>query len=648
MPRSKYSRFTAEQALRRIWEESDNEDTESGKSSKSSEAKTSESSVSDDNERSEEDSSPADPCAEEVSGTGDNNQTNQLRGKGRCRVPSRGRRMSISRDQAAVHHATEVTEQVAPFQGNEAAGNNATMQVVVNEITWNELALTDLLLPKEENFNQTSGPNMSALQGCDTPLEFFRMLFDDVILNFLVTEINNYAARKCSVTNPPRRRSLFINWTSTDKEEILLFVAIVFNMGLHPRPRVLDYWRTDHVSRHDWFPSMMKRERFQALFHTMLHASSVDAERSEKIKQFFDLAVAKFQSSFYPYKNVSCDESGVRFKGRTKYLRYNPQKPDKWHLQIFSLCCSLTGYLWNAFPDFGAETDFPSAGNETCMTEKVVIKLCSGLRNGHHVYVDRYYTSVNLANQLQKKGLELTGTVSVNRRSLPAAVKTVKLDRFESKFWQDDSQNMTLCAWRDKKAKKNVVVLSTCHHNEVVSRKRKRETLSIPEMVSCYNDRMGGVDRFNQLLGYYSIVRRKTYKWWKKIFFWLLEAFLVNSFILFCTTKNSQMNLVDFKRQLVTSLTAVDPQAVPIIIQAVSRPAPHYGHRRESDIDARFSKKPHLVDQGDRTRDCRVCSNRSSGTRHETRFYCTTCPDVPHLHPNTCFVRYHTLRNYRL
>jgi hypothetical protein len=43
---------------------------------------------------------------------------------------------------------------------------------------------------------------------------------------------------------------------------------------------------------------------------------------------------------------------------------------------------------------------------------------------------------------------------------------------------------------------------------------------------------MGGVDVSDQYVSSYSFIR-KSKKWWRKMFFWLLEVAVVNSFILY-------------------------------------------------------------------------------------------------------------------
>ena len=49
-----------------------------------------------------------------------------------------------------------------------------------------------------------------------------------------------------------------------------------------------------------------------------------------------------------------------------------------------------------------------------------------------------------------------------------------------------------------------------------------------PTAVQEYNDYMSVVDKSDQLLQYYSM-NRKTAKWWKKLFFHLLQVCLINA-----------------------------------------------------------------------------------------------------------------------
>ena len=51
-------------------------------------------------------------------------------------------------------------------------------------------------------------------------------------------------------------------------------------------------------------------------------------------------------------------------------------------------------------------------------------------------------------------------------------------------------------------------------------------------MIVDYNTYMLGVDKLDQMMSYYSFLH-KTVKWWRKVFFWILEVATVNAYIIY-------------------------------------------------------------------------------------------------------------------
>ena len=105
-----------------------------------------------------------------------------------------------------------------------------------------------------------------------------------------------------------------------------------------------------------------------------------------------------------------------------------------------------------------------------------------------------------------------------------------------------------LLAWMDKRI---VFMLSTKYSNNMVDiqtrlvvllmfvyvvitfySRGKSRVVKKPEVVAEYNQFMLGVDKIDQMMSYYSFVR-KSIKWWRKVFFWLLDLSVVNSFIIY-------------------------------------------------------------------------------------------------------------------
>ena len=48
---------------------------------------------------------------------------------------------------------------------------------------------------------------------------------------------------------------------------------------------------------------------------------------------------------------------------------------------------------------------------------------------------------------------------------------------------------------------------------------------------------MNGCDRLDQLVSYYNNLSRKTGKWWKRIFTWVIEVCQTYAYIIYCLTQ---------------------------------------------------------------------------------------------------------------
>lgn len=64
------------------------------------------------------------------------------------------------------------------------------------------------------------------------------------------------------------------------------------------------------------------------------------------------------------------------------------------------------------------------------------------------------------------------------------------------------------------------------------NREGRKEEVKCPKAIADYNTYMGGVDRFDQLMSSYT-VSWKSRRWWMKIFYYLLDCAIVNSYIVY-------------------------------------------------------------------------------------------------------------------
>ena len=335
----------------------------------------------------------------------------------------------------------------------------------------------------------------------------FGLLLSDDLLDYLVDMINSFAEYRISISLPAKKRSMFYNWQPVDKYEMLKFIAVLVAMGLDKRPSVKDYWTEFPSFYCNWYHQLFRRERFEHIYHSMMHASEVDAVSKEKIEPFMNRVIKNFQAAFYPYEDVAIDEMVVGYKGRWKYKMYNPSKPSKFHIKTFGLCNSMTGYTCNVLVYYGVDTSY---NHELDGSAEKVFDY-----QGHHVFADRGYTTYSLVDFLSNKGFYYTGTVAANRVNFLPQLKTLKLCHTKMKYYR--SEDGVVCVtWKDKKSakkseKKSVIAVSTKYQPEnvvVVSRHNKRTVK--PVLIHRYNQSMNGCDRVDQMLSYYSSFDRKT------------------------------------------------------------------------------------------------------------------------------------------
>lgn len=524
-----------------------------------------------------------------------------------------------------------------------AAPAAAAAAVVSDDEDWDEVG-EDTELPPAHRFIPNKPPGLQAnLNDESSVIDCFSELFNDAILDSLRKTINEYAAAKITQNLPARKKSIAYNWTPITKSEVCKLLAVLIAMGITKKPSIKSYWSTDSVLETRWYASMFTRDRFEAIYHTMLHASEAGAQGKDKIEPFLLQLIENFQGAFYPFQDLAIDEMVIGYKGTWANKQYNASKPSKYHIKTFGLCDSITGYVYNILTYFGKNTSYnPALDKDSGEAVKVFEYLLQNVGSGHHVFADRYYTTLKLLNHLKGKRLYYTGTVQTNRVGFPKVIrkKTLKLQHRESKVFRSKDGGHLTVAWRDKKANKYVIVTTSKSNAKPIEVRRRRETLTMPTLIHQYNKCMNGCDRLDQSVSYYCQYNRKTIKWWKRIFLWLLEVTQVNSFILYQLSHPDQkLTLLQFKKHLISQLCLKATEYRDYVPPSVSK----RGRPYEVPTFNRLSQAPHLVELRPMDRNCEVCSTPAN--RKRTNYGCITCGTF--LHPKDCFRIYHTQVEYK-
>ncbi|GFN96483.1 PiggyBac transposable element-derived protein 4-like [Plakobranchus ocellatus] len=213
----------------------------------------------------------------------------------------------------------------------------------------------------------------------------FAILIGEII-TFIIDSTNTYAVALCQRNRPARRYSVFLDFQPVTRNEFLRFLAVLLAMGLNPRRSVRSFRSNKPHEHTPWFAHRVPQKRFEALYHTFLHAAGANAEEQEKIEPFLSKLTQAFQAAFYPGKELCINEMVSGFHSHWKYKQFNASKPSKYHIKTFGLCDSKTGYVVNLFTYYGANTGYhPDLDPKAVQAIKVFEKLLRPLEKSHHI-----------------------------------------------------------------------------------------------------------------------------------------------------------------------------------------------------------------------------------------------------------------------
>lgn len=223
---------------------------------------------------------------------------------------------------------------------------------------------------------------------------------------------------------------------------------------------------------------------------------------------------------------------------------------------------------------------------------------------------------------------------SHQQKILPNDLRHISLANGEIKFRQNDKLLATV--WKDKR---QIALLSTNSSPTVESIQRPAKggpiSKEIPNAVANYNMNMGGVDLNDQLRTYYTI-GRKSVKWWRCCFFYLLEVPVLNAYIVYKKTPRPAdvpvLNHFQFHLEVARSLMSGSTR---------KRNAPEIPTLRGNSVtDYEKHKRVRLPGRKKQCYNCRSENRRTeSGKRPETVFGCSLCNT--HLCDNVCFAKFH-------
>ncbi|XP_071746951.1 piggyBac transposable element-derived protein 4-like [Lepeophtheirus salmonis] len=262
------------------------------------------------------------------------------------------------------------------------------------------------------------------------------------------------------------------------------------------------------------------------------------------ISMVWDRFVENCKLSNRPGENITIDEQLFLTKARYPFTQYMAKKPDKFDIKFWLAVDATSKYLVNGFPYLGKDSQRPA---NKFISEYIVMKLMEPyLDKGRNVKTNNFFTSLSLANELQKNRTTILGTMNRARKEIPSELKATKQALFSSLIFVNSGKTLTF--YQGKK-NKNVLILSSVHKSVKVLDVRKR----LPESIQYYNETKYGVDILDQMARLYS-TKMSFRRWLFQFFYNILDFAGINAVILYREVTGKKITLCQFLNNLITEL----------------------------------------------------------------------------------------------
>ena len=268
------------------------------------------------------------------------------------------------------------------------------------------------------------------------------------------------------------------------------FVGIQLAMGMVQLPSMYDYWSTNPILGAPRIVRGMGRNRFcSILSHLHLNDNSRMPGRSDpdydklyKVRPLLERIRLNSQASYQPHQQLAVDEAMILFKGHSVLKQYMPLKPIKQGYKMWCLCDSTNGYMYNMSLYMGAG----DGKNEDSLSSRVVQQLVQPIYHAnHHIYMDNFISSIDLATKLAENNTYTIGTARTGRKHWPVEYKNITLISKGMKRGESKSKLMKgvqCIVWKDKKG---VAFLNTVTDPTTLTHVPRRNEDGMRSQVPC-------------------------------------------------------------------------------------------------------------------------------------------------------------------
>jgi hypothetical protein len=284
-------------------------------------------------------------------------------------------------------------------------------------------------------------------------------------------------------------------------------------MGHGVRYKLTDYWATLDQLYTPFYNTMMKRRRYLHVLSCVHFTENRNEpnrrdknyDRLWKIQNLFEILNNTFSKFYNPSENLAIDKV-VSFKGRVVFKQCIPKKRKRFGFKIFKLCDS-TGYTYVMKVYLGK--DRQRTTQHLTATHVTATELTRKVGHDHKLYMDNFFSSPALFDELAKKQIYCCNTVRANRHRHTRRPSTEDNKSEKEDIRVRTRADLTAILWRDKR---DMYVLRNIHNAPAEGNFCNKGGKSIKlQIVIEYNRHMSYVDKCDRMANSYSI-SRQTFK----------------------------------------------------------------------------------------------------------------------------------------
>ena len=328
-----------------------------------------------------------------------------------------------------------------------------------------------------------------------TPLSVLQLFFAEII-TLLVVETNHYYQQflENSDDGPSSEREV-------TEAEMFAFLALTLQMRHTIQGRQEDYWTKMEQLRTPFYGQIMSCARYchilRFLHFTDNNRNGVDRtdDRLWKIRDFFEIIRTNFSKFYNPSEHLAIDEVSVKFKGRVVFKQYIPKNANV----SASKCSNYVTLQDKHDTNIYLGKDRQRVAQHLTATHATVNNLTKGVEGlGHKLYMDNFFSSPDLSDDLAQKKISCCGTMRLHGKDLKP--KTLRLKRGDIRV--RTRGDLTAVVWKDKR---DVCLLTNIHNLPREGNYRDEHGNVIkPAIVADYNHHMGHVDNADRMANSYT------------------------------------------------------------------------------------------------------------------------------------------------